>query len=170
MLIYYFFLDLPSLLTLLGTCSFISFWKKFHPAHLFRPAHLLKFSCAWPRVRWKKPINSKASICLCGNTLYMILERALRALASSSGGAACPGATRGQPRGSTPGVRGWFQGDLSEKKILWRKPNEQTDRWTHRRDSQNSYVDMYQLFYYKYCSEIFLDHSIISTFQMHYRL
>ena len=44
-----------------------------------------------------------------------LLERALRALASSSGGAACPGGTRGQPRGPTPGVRGWFQGDLSEK-------------------------------------------------------
>ena len=35
-----------------------------------------------------------------------LLERALRALASSSGGAACPGGTRGQPRGSTSGVRG----------------------------------------------------------------
>ena len=34
-----------------------------------------------------------------------LLERALRALASSSGGAACPGATGGQPQGSTPGVR-----------------------------------------------------------------
>ena len=47
-----------------------------------------------------------------------ILERALRALASSSGGAACTGATRGQPRGSTPGVRGWFQGNLSKKKFV----------------------------------------------------
>ena len=37
---------------------------------------------------------------------YYQLERALRALASSSGGAAYPEATRGQPRGSTPGVRG----------------------------------------------------------------
>ena len=54
MLIYYFFLDLPSLLALLGTCSFINFWKKFHPVHLFRPARLFKFSLAWPRVRWKK--------------------------------------------------------------------------------------------------------------------
>ena len=35
-----------------------------------------------------------------------LLERALRALASSSGGAACPGATQGQPRGSTSEVRG----------------------------------------------------------------
>ena len=51
---------------------------------------------------------------------YELLEEALRAFASSSGGAACPGATRGQPQGSTPGVRGWFQGDLSEKKFLWR--------------------------------------------------
>ena len=41
--------------------------------------------------------------------ILKVLERALRALASSSGGAAWPGATRGQPRGSTPG-------DLSEKK------------------------------------------------------
>ena len=32
--------------------------------------------------------------------LYYILERALRALASSSGGAACPGGTRGQPQRS----------------------------------------------------------------------
>ena len=39
-------------------------------------------------------------------TFQFTLERALRALASSSGGAACPGATRDQPRGSTPGVRG----------------------------------------------------------------
>ena len=31
--------------------------------------------------------------------LLILLERALRALASSSGGAACPGGTRGQPRG-----------------------------------------------------------------------
>ena len=38
--------------------------------------------------------------------LINILERALRALASSSGGAACPGGTRGQPRKSTQGVRG----------------------------------------------------------------
>ena len=60
--------------------------------------------------------------------LVYILERALRALASSSGGAAWPGGTRDQPRGSTPGVRGWFQGDLSKKKILWR-----TDARTHAR-------------------------------------
>ena len=46
---------------------------------------------------------------------YNILERALWALASSSGGASCPGATRGQPRGLTLGVRGWFQGDLCRK-------------------------------------------------------
>ena len=74
MLIYYFFLDLPSLLTILGTCSFINFWKKFHPAHLFRPARLLKFSFAWPRVRWKKANKFKGFHMqfLCGNTLYMI--------------------------------------------------------------------------------------------------
>ena len=68
-------------------------------------------------------------------SIYIILERALRALASSSGGAACPGATRGQPWGSTPGVRGWFQGDLSEKKNLWRKyerTNERMDGQTWR--------------------------------------
>ena len=54
------------------------------------------------------------------NLFLFLLERALRALPSSSGGAAWPGGTRGQPRGSTPGVRGWFQGDLSKKKFLWR--------------------------------------------------
>ena len=35
---------------------------------------------------------------------YFVLERALRALASSSGEAACPGGTRGQSRGSSQGV------------------------------------------------------------------
>ena len=43
---------------------------------------------------------------LCKELPYLELEKALRAFASSSGGAACPGATRGQPQGSTPGVRG----------------------------------------------------------------
>ena len=62
-LILLFFLDLASLLNLLGTCSFVIFWKKFHPAHLFCPARLSEFYFAWPRVRWKKPINSRASIC-----------------------------------------------------------------------------------------------------------
>ena len=37
-----------------------------------------------------------------------ILERALLALASSYRGAWYPGHTWGQPRWSTPGVRGWF--------------------------------------------------------------
>ena len=54
---------------------------------------------------------------------FLLLERALRALASSSGGAACPGGTRGQPRGSTPGVRGGFQGDLSKKKFCDERTN-----------------------------------------------
>ena len=40
---------------------------------------------------------------------------ASRAYSSSSGGAAWPGANQGQPRGLTPRVRVWFQGDLSEK-------------------------------------------------------
>ena len=31
--------------------------------------------------------------------IAILLERALRALASSSGGAACPGGTQGQPQG-----------------------------------------------------------------------
>ena len=35
-------------------------------------------------------------------TFYRVLERALRALASSSGGAACPGGTRGQPGDQPP--------------------------------------------------------------------
>ena len=59
---------------------------------------------------------------------FKLLERALRALAISSGGAVCPGGTRGQPRGSTPGVRGSFQGDLSEKKFCdGRKMDGRTD-------------------------------------------
>ena len=74
------------------------------------------------------------------NTLFffIILERALRALASSSGGAACPGATHGQPRGSTLGVRGWFLGDLSEKNFV---TDERTDGRTDRNDGRNSYLD-----------------------------
>ena len=79
---------------------------------------------------------------------FSLLEKALRAFASSSGGAACPGGrgagVRGQPQGSTPGVRGWFQGDLSEKKILWRT-NGLTDELTHGRtdrlDGKNSDLD-----------------------------
>ena len=73
---------------------------------------------------------------------------ASRAHSSSSGGAACPGSTRGQPRGSTPGVKGWFQGDLSGKNFLWRIPNTEhrtpNTGWTHRRDSWNSYVDLFK--------------------------
>ena len=65
-----------------------------------------------------------------------------QAYSSSSGGAACPGATWGQTWGSTPGVRGRFQGNLSEKKIV---TEGRTDEWTHgrmdRRDGQNSYLD-----------------------------
>ena len=68
-----------------------------------------------------------------------LLERALRALASSSGRAACPGATRGQPRGSTPRVRGWFQGDLSEKKNF--VTNARTNGRTDRLESRNSDLD-----------------------------
>ena len=68
----------------------------------------------FPIRKWKKQFEQENF-----EQKYHILERALRALASSSGGAACPRATWGQPWGSTPGVRGWFQGDLSEKKILW---------------------------------------------------
>ena len=65
------------------------------------------------------------------NLTLHTLERALRALASSSGGAACPVGTRGQPRGSTPGVRERFQGDLSEKKFC---DGHRTD--TGRMDAQ----------------------------------
>ena len=70
---------------------------------------------------------------------------ASRAYSSSSGGAACPGVTQGQPRGSTPGVREWFQGDLSEKIFLWRTDirhhTSHIRHWTDRRDSGNSDVD-----------------------------
>ena len=83
---------------------------------------------------------------------FRILERALRALASSSGGAACPGGTRGQPQGSTPGVRGWFQGDWSEKKKICdgrtdERTNGRTDTWTDRRVGWNSDLDVSNLFY-----------------------
>ena len=65
---------------------------------------------------------------------------ASRAYSSSSGRAASQGHTRGQPRWSTPGVRGWFWGDLIEKKICdtgHRRPTI----WTDRCVSRNSYVD-----------------------------
>ena len=68
-----------------------------------------------------------------------VFGKALRALASSSGGAACPGATRGQPPGSTPEVRGRFQGYLREKKIFvtaGRRPDGRRmpdAGWTDRR-------------------------------------
>ena len=71
-------------------------------------------------------------------TFIRALEKALRAHASSSGGAACPGGTWGQPQGSTKRVGGWFQGDLSEKKNLWRTKYE---GWTHRREGGNSGLD-----------------------------
>ena len=65
---------------------------------------------------------------------------ASRAYSSSSRGAACPGGPRGQPRCSPPGVWGWFQGDLSEKKICDGRTH--TGHRTDRRDSPNSYVDL----------------------------
>ena len=67
------------------------------------------------------------------------LEMALQALASSSGGVVCPGSTQGQPRGLTSGVRGWFLGDLSEKKFC---DGKQTDGRTDRRDGWNSDLDL----------------------------
>ena len=73
--------------------------------------------------------NSKNSKKIGSGSKLISLERALRALASSSGGAACPGSTRGQPQESG----GLFQGDLSEKKICdgHRTPNGQRmDRQT----------------------------------------
>ena len=50
--------------------------------------------------------------------MLIVIQKSFQIAASSSGGAACPGASWGQPQGSTPGVRGWFQGDLSAKKIV----------------------------------------------------
>ena len=58
------------------------------------------------QLKVKEESKTLALTNLCNKSDYenmVILERALRALASSSGGAACPGGTRGQPRGSTPG-------------------------------------------------------------------
>ena len=54
-----------------------------------------------------------------------------RALSSSFKGAWYLGHTWGQPWGSTMGVRGWFQGNLSEKKIV--TDGQMPDRW---RDGQ----------------------------------
>ena len=82
---------------------------------------------------------------------------ASRAYSSSSGGAACPGATRGHPRRSTPGVRGWFQGDLSEKTFLWRTSDR---HWTDRRDSGNSEVDVRLSISPSFCLCLFVHPSI----------
>ena len=75
------------------------------------------------------------------------LERALRALASSSGGAACPG-------GRGVGVRGQPRGSGGDPKVIPRRFKRKkifvTDEaavaavvagWTDRRDSRNSVVD-----------------------------
>ena len=77
-----------------------------------------------------------------------LLEMALRALASSSGAAVCPGGTQGQPRGypgSTPGVDPRSQGMIPKrfkrKKIFVTETGNRTDGRTDRRDSRNSYVD-----------------------------
>ena len=72
------------------------------------------------------------------------LERALRALASSSGGAACPGGTRGQPRGSTPGVDPGSQGVIPrrvKRKKIFVTHARRTHGWTDRRVGRNSDVD-----------------------------
>ena len=130
-------------------------WPRVAPGHAAPPEELARARRALSSTyQFQKDsadfwdIKNSFSLTVCISFLFIfervhfikILEKALRAFASSSGGAACPGATRGQPQGSTPGVRGWFQGDLSEKKILWRT-DVRTDAWTDRRDGGNSYLD-----------------------------
>ena len=65
---------------------------------------------------------------------YSLLERALRALASSSGGAVCPGVgVRGQPRGSR-GDPKVIPRRFKRKKIFVRKDGRtdvRTDGQTH---------------------------------------
>ena len=104
-----------------------------------------------PRVPWKNPweanprvTNPWAARTPCSyisKVNFNILEKALQAFASSSWGAACPGATRGQPQGSIQGVRRWFLGDLSEKKFCDEQTNGRTDGRTDRRVSRNSSLD-----------------------------
>ena len=66
---------------------------------------------------------------------FQQLERALRALASSSGGAACPGGTRGQPRG-----QGVIPRRCKQKKFF--VTNEvSTYGWTHKFEGGNSGLD-----------------------------
>ena len=64
----------------------------------------------------------------------MILERALRALASPSGGAAWPKATRVNPRS-----QGVIPMSFKRKKIF--VTNGLTNGRTDRRDGRNSYLD-----------------------------
>ena len=66
---------------------------------------------------------------------------ASRAYSSSYGGAVGPGTTLGQPRGSTPGVRGRFQGDLREKKNFVTMDGRTDEGWTDRREGGNSGLD-----------------------------
>ena len=62
------------------------------------------------------------------DSFILILEKALRAFASSSGGAAYPGGRGwGVGWGVNPGVREWSQGDLSEKKFCDGRMDTQTD-------------------------------------------
>ena len=83
--------------------------------------------------------NDRALFYIYSRIIYVTRECHFAALSSSSGGAWYPGHTRGQPRGSTLGVRGWFQGDLSEKKICDEHTNGSA--WTDRHRGWNSYLD-----------------------------
>ena len=101
-------------------------WPRVAPGHAAPPEEL---------ARARRALSSYINIYTVSKMCLLItLERALRALASSSGGAVCPGATWGQPRGSTPVVRRWFQGDLSKKIFVTetgnRTPNGRTDGQT----------------------------------------
>ena len=65
---------------------------------------------------------------------------ASRAYSSSSGGATCPGATRGQPQGSTPRSQGVILGRFKRKKFF--VMDGHTHKWTDRCASRNSDVDV----------------------------
>ena len=87
----------------------------------------------------KRNIFDKSFLIILFLPLY-ILERALRALASSSGGAACPGVPGVNP-GGRPQESGGDSKAIKVKKIF--VTNGCTYGWMDRRVGRNSDLDMY---------------------------